>query len=215
MTKIIACKTIEDELIAAIDKTGVDYPVIWIESGLHDSPAKLNARLQAELDSIEADRVLMAFGYCGNALLGLATGGFETVIPRADDCISLMIGSNKERSAVSADYAAYFLTAGWLCGERNIIVEYLHTLNKYGQKKTDSIMSRLYGNYRTLGLLNTGAYPVEPLIEATREIAGALGLEQKIIPGTIRFIESLLTGPWRQDMFIVKPPYTTITFEDL
>ena len=64
-TVIIACKTLEDELNHAIKSTGVAYPVHWIESGLHNYPKKLNTRISELLDRIEADRVLMALGFCG------------------------------------------------------------------------------------------------------------------------------------------------------
>ena len=214
-TKIIACKTIEDEIICASSQAGVEYPVVWLESGLHNNPKDLNARLQSELNEIDADRVLLAFGFCGNALLGLETGDYTTVIPRADDCISLLIGSNKERSKISAEYAAYFLTDGWMRGERNIWVEYQHSLEKYGQELTDMIMEKMFGHYRTLGLLDSGVIPIEALMESTRVIADTLSLEQKVIPATLSFVGQLLTGPWERDKFIVKPPHTTVTADDM
>jgi hypothetical protein len=69
---IIACQMIADELNLAISRTGVDYPVIWMESRLHEHPDRLRARLQDEIDRISNVRhIVLAFGYCGNAMLGL------------------------------------------------------------------------------------------------------------------------------------------------
>lgn len=41
-TVIIACQTIRDELNLAIFETRVSYPVILVESGLHNFPDSLH-----------------------------------------------------------------------------------------------------------------------------------------------------------------------------
>ena len=40
-TCIVACKTLEDELALAAKRTGIELPVVWIESGLHNTPKLL------------------------------------------------------------------------------------------------------------------------------------------------------------------------------
>ena len=214
-TTILACETIRDEISYSVEKACVNYPTIWIESGLHDSPKLLNGRLQKELDTIKSNRVLVAFGYCGNAILGLKTGNYETVIPRVDDCISLLLGSNKQREEISAEYAAYFLTGGWLRGERNILAEYQHSQEKYGKELADMIMEKMYGHYRTLCLIDNGISRIEPLIKDTKAIAYTLNLEQKTIQASVCYIDQLITGPWHTDRFIIKPPYATVTDDDM
>jgi hypothetical protein len=214
-TLIVACRTLEDELNFALKKTKLEYPVEWIESGLHNTPKKLNARLREVLDSVEADRVLLAMGFCGDSIQGITPKSFELIVPRVDDCISLLIGSMEARAKVSREHAAYFLTEGWMRGERNLAVEYQYTLEKYGEEEAQSIAKAMYGHYRTLGLLDTGIRPLQPLIESTKKIADTLKLEQKVIPATVAYIEQLLKGPWRGDSFIVKAPGEEITSADL
>ena len=214
-TVIIACKTLEDELNRAKKNTGISYPVQWIESGLHNYPQKLNARILEILDRIEADRVLMVLGFCGNSIQGIASKNYELIIPRVDDCISLLIGSAKDRVKISEEYAAYFLTDGWMRGERNLWVEYQYTVDKYGEEEAKSIAKTMYGHYRTLGLLDAGVNPIEPLIESTKIIANTLKLEQKVIPASLTYIEQLLTGPWTTDKFIIKKQNSEITAADL
>ena len=214
-TVIVACKTLENELNLAISKTGVSYPIVWIESGLHNVPKKLHARLQEVLDSIQADRVLAVLGFCGNSVQGIKTGSFELIIPRVDDCISLLIGSMKERTDISNEYSAYFLTDGWMRGERNLWVEYQYAIKKYGEEQAKSIAKMMYGHYRTLALLDSGATPIAELIAQTEIIAQTLSLEQKVFPASIAYIEQLLTGPWPEEKFVVKGPGQTIISEDL
>ena len=45
-TAVISCRTVEDEVTAAAARAGVDYPVTWLESGLHNTPNILRERLQ-------------------------------------------------------------------------------------------------------------------------------------------------------------------------
>jgi len=214
-TVIIACKTIEDELFAAIEATGVDYPIEWIESGLHDVPKKLTAHLNEVLEGVSAERMLLAMGSCGNSIQGIQPGSFELIVPRVDDCISLLLGSIEARGKITDEYAAYFLTEGWMRGERNIWVEYQYTLGKYGEETAKDIAKAMFGHYRTLGLLDTGIAPIQPLVESSKIIADTLSLEQKVIPASISYLELLLTGPWTEDKFLVKAPGEEITIKDL
>ena len=214
-TEIISCRTLETELTQAMKNTGTEYPVHYLESGLHNTPAKLFQRMSEVLEPIPPGRVLVAMGYCGNSISGLQAGDHELIVPRVDDCISLLLGSNRIRADISREYAAYFLTEGWMRGERNIWVEHQHAVEKYGEEMAEELAEMLYGHYRTLGLLNTGAEPIEPLIEKTQIIADTLHLTQKILPASVAYLEELLTGPWPEERYLIKPPGSVITPGDL
>jgi hypothetical protein len=214
-TTIIACKTIEDELNLALEQTGLAYPIEWLESGLHSVPKDLNAKLRDVLSGIRADRVLVAMGFCGNSIQDIKAGDFELIIPRVDDCISLLLGGVKKRIEISRQYDAYFLTDGWLRGERNVWVEYQLTLEKYGEKRAALLAKSLFGHYRSLCLLDSGAMPIDELIDKTTDIAETLNLKQEVVPASIEYIKLLLTGPWSEEMFIVRQPGEAVTAKDL
>lgn len=214
-TAVIACKTIEDELNFAMGKVGCDYPVVWLESGLHNVPKKLQAAVQQAIDELHADRVLLAMGFCGNAMAGVRSGSAELILPRVDDCISLLLGSVKRRLAVTDEYAAYFFTEGWLRGERNIWVEHQHMLETYGEELTEELEKSMFGHYRTLGLLDCGEKPVEPLVENTKMIAEALHLQQQVISASVDYLTELLSGPWPAERFITVAPGREIMPADL
>lgn len=214
-TVIVSCRTLEDEVAAAIAYTHTDFPVFWIESGLHNTPKTLTSRLQETLREIHADRVLLAMGFCGNALAGLQLGKYETVIPRVDDCISLLLGSMERRHKISSEMAAYFFTEGWLRGERNIWVEYQYSLEKYGKETAEEIMQMMYSHYDTLALLESGIHPIELLEEKTKEIAEVLHLRQKRVTATLDYLCELIRGPWPENRFLILPPGHQIRHEDL
>ena len=213
----MGCRTLERELTAAITAEGNEDPIVWIPSGLHASPQKLTARLQETLDGIEQDcgRVLMAMGYCGNAVVGLKNGPFELIIPKVDDCITLLLGSARRRQEISDEQGTYFMTQGWLDGEQNIWVEYEYARKKYGEKMAQSIYHDLLRHYSRLAVIDTGAYPLEDTVAETERIAGELHLHHQIMPGTLEYLRKLLHGPWNDEEFLIIPPEKTIGLEDV
>ena len=215
-TVIFGCKTLENELLRAIDECGCAYEVKWVESGLHNVPKKLTSALQSALDSAPGClRALMAFGYCGNALSGLRSEEKTLIIPRVDDCISLLLGSYSKKAALTKDNGTYFLTEGWLKGERNIWVEYLHAINKYGAELGSSIIDMMLEHHKTLGLLDTGCFDLSRIESEVRDIANTLKLNYKLIPATIEYLRRLLTGPWDNESFLVIPPHNMVMDSDL
>lgn len=209
---IISCKTIEKELLAAMEAAGCGWEVRWVESGLHNSPNKLRRRLQELLNGCTgADTVLLAMGYCGNSLQGLVTGDFSLVVPRVDDCISLLLGSVQTRLEHASRLSAYFMTEGWLTGERNIWREYEYTVQKYGDELGREIFDAMFSHYRTLALVDTGCYDLEAARKETGRIARQLQLEDTVLPGTLSYLQQLLTGPWPDDRFLQVPPQSEVS----
>lgn len=212
-TVVLACRTLEAELREALANTDSQCSVKWIESGLHNVPKHLRNRIQQELDACpeEIDTVLMAMSFCGNSVSGLCTQDFSLVIPRCDDCIDLLMGSVERRRE---EYATYFLTEGWLRGERNIWSECRMTLEKYGEKRGRRIIRAMLGHYRNLAYLDTGL-DIPKTEETIQAIAKEIGLEYMRITGTLEYLERLLTGPWDKERFLVVPPRSSIKEEDL
>lgn len=204
-TLIISCKTIEPELVRAMECVQCSYDIRWLESGLHNVPRNLNTRIQELLNSCHGyDTVLLAMSFCGNSVAGLKTGAFQLVIPRCDDCISLLVGSVEKRMEYSA---TYFLTEGWLKGERNIWREYEECVKKYGAKRAERVFDRMLEHYRNLALLDTGCSSRDALETEVSRIAQELKLQYVSIPGTLEYIQQLLTGPWPERRFVVIPPH--------
>lgn len=209
-TVIIACKTIEQELLAAMDQVGCRYPVLWLESGLHNWPDQLRQRIQQLLDGCDGfHRVLLAMSFCGNSVVGLRTHDFQLVIPRCDDCITLLLGASARQQAK----ATYFLTEGWLKGERNLWTEYTHCLFKYGEKRGKKIFSTMLRHYDHLALLDTGCFDRESTEKQVREIAETLELKYISLEGNLDHLKQLLEGPWEDDRFVSVPPNTLVAGE--
>lgn len=104
--------------------------------------------------------MLLGFGNCGNAIQGLKSGDFELIVPRLDDCVSLVLGSQRYRERYSREHHAFYLTDGWITGSRTIEVEYNEMIEDYGEEEADELMNMMYVNYNTMAYLDTGLYDV-------------------------------------------------------
>ncbi|NLA26520.1 MAG: DUF1638 domain-containing protein [Firmicutes bacterium] len=206
-TVALACETIIDEINRSAAEINSKIPIRWIESGLHNSPERLRNHLQDEITTLESDDldyILLLFGYCGNALLGLVSAKCRLVIPRVDDCISLILGGNNKRNELSKKEMAYYLTKGWLRHDKNLWNEYHYCLRKYGQQRTHEIYRIMLGNYKNLNVIATGAYNLADILPQTKELAGALGLEHKVIDGSLDIIRKALLAEWDDDFAIIE-----------
>lgn len=211
---IIACNTLRDEVETVLRQEKLDIGVVWFPSGLHNVPAELNQRIQEELDKLpQCDHVLLAMAYCGNSIAGVKTRDFTLTVPRVDDCISLLLGRVKTRVE---DYkGVYFMTAGWLRGERNMMTEYRYTLEKYGPRRGERIFQALFRNYTDMAMLDSGCFDKAAVEEEMRRSAETLKLGYREIPGDLTMLRQLLTGPWPEDKYLTVEPNSTITVDML
>lgn len=202
---LIACETIRDEVELALKKQGVELDTIWMSNLLHDSPERLKNALQEEIDKAESDydELLFAYGNCGNGLLGLKSEKSTLIIPRFGDCIDMLLceKDNLERIRTTT----YFLTQGWLRGEKTLDKEYEHNLNKYGEKRAKKVMDIMFRNYKYLMLIDTGAYNMDDSLPRVHNIGALIGLEVVVDQGSISALEKLITGQW-DEKFCVIPP---------
>lgn len=214
-TVIVACRTIAEELNAVANEIDCKHPILWIESSLHIDPESLRKRMQEELDHISnVDVVILAFGYCGNAILGLKASNYKIIFPKVDDCITMLLGSCEKRKEIASEMGTYFLTKGWLDYEKNIWVEYQDTVKRYGKVKADKIYKIILKHYKRLGVIETNAFDMEDFLKKTEQVAKDLDLSQEIIPGTLSYIKKLLNGPWDED-FVIINANETITLEHI
>lgn len=208
---MVACNTLRDEIEWAEKKHGIHRETIWLESQLHNVTDNLRDRVQEALDSFDdVDRVLLGYGNCGNAIHGLKAGDYELVIPRLDDCISLLFGAQSLREAYSDEYHSLYFTMGWMDEGHNINDEYARAEEKYGEEMANTIFGMMYAHYETMTFLDTGLYSVDELIKMTEDVRELLGLKVRVHPATLDFVELLVTGPWDEAHFVTVAPNETV-----
>jgi hypothetical protein len=214
-TILVACETIEDEIKRSLAERSLNYPIIWLEGGLHNIPDRLRGRLQEVFDQADGkcQRLLMALGYCGGGVSELKTGDYQTVIPLVDDCISLLLGSLKARKKASRP-ATYFLTAGWMRHENNVIRSYHQMIEKYGQTKADRINKIMLKNYKRFGVIDTGCFDLEEAAQNIKPLADLMEMTIEPLQCERSWLELLVTGPHDDpSLFLCLPPKTVLNYD--
>ncbi|MDR2343149.1 MAG: DUF1638 domain-containing protein [Spirochaetaceae bacterium] len=213
-TCIIACETLKQELLAAMEKRGCGCPVTWVDSGKHAWPDKLRVSVQGAIDGVPPSykTVLLLFGFCGNAMVDIEARNHRLVMPKAADCIPLFIGSRKGREAYGA--RTYFFTEGYLNSGGSTVSDAPRIYERYGEKKGLYILKKMLGHYKDFAVIDTGVFDVDAVKARVEDFAEPLGIPVKLIPGSLSLIEGLLSGDWQEDAFLVLEPGGKITLDD-
>jgi len=213
-THIIACDVMKEELLAVTPQQPVTLQ--FVSMGLHRWPDKLREELRAVLAAVAGnDRVVLAFGLCGGAVADLKAPGVPLFIPKAHDCIPLLLGSRyTHEELLREEKGTYFLSGGWLEGERTAFTEYRRVRDKYGEQKAKRVMATMFDAYRRLTFIHTG-HPREADHLATgQELADLLGLEFVVLSGRDAWLRRIVNGPWDGDSFITIEPEGTVSETD-
>jgi hypothetical protein len=126
--------------------------VTFLDYGLHSLPKNLKIAVQEELDGLEEPSlVILGYGLCGNGLDGIQSGKHTLLIPRADDCIAIFLGSYAAyRREFDENPGTYYLTKGWLESGSDPLKEYGKLVQKYGRETADWLMNEQYQHYKRL-----------------------------------------------------------------
>ena len=212
-TKVIACATVIEEMLPHLPP-GVEYRVL--DFGLHVNPEALKCALQEAIDAsaASAETILLGYGLCSQAVVGLRANDCTLVVPRVDDCIAIFLGSGAAyRQQARAEPGTYYLTKGWIVAGDSPFDEYDSLVELYGEERAQWLMGQILNNYTRLALINTGQYELERYRDYCRRTAERFGLRYEEIPGSNALIKKILHGP-RDDEFVVARPGETITYLD-
>jgi len=198
--------------------------------GLHNTPKKLRAALQTEIDSIQpgdCDAILLVYGICGTSTLGLTARHTPLVMPRAHDCITLYLGSHARYQVefdahpgtywYSLDYmerstgdALSGLGAATIGQMESVYEDYVQ---KYGQDNADYLMEVMgeWGrHYNRAVYIDMGSGDGAHFEQLAQDEAQRRGWTFERRKGDHRLLHLLFTGDWSPDEFLVVPPGHTI-----
>jgi hypothetical protein len=221
-TKVLACAVVIEELRSRLPAT---YEYETLDFGLHRSPQLLRAKLQECIDGAAGyTTIVLAFGLCGMAAIGLRSSTATVVVPRADDCIAIFLGSREAYLKQQSDFpGTLFLSKGWIEGRIDNMTSNTDVLlqlrTKYGEERALR-MFEIYQSrqplrhYRRLAFIKTTA---ESELERYKVIAQQRAVDLKLsyeeITGSTAFMDKIAAGDWDRD-FIVAPPGHRIGIDD-
>ena len=169
---LIACKVFQS-LLAERMPPGLFEQVTFMDYGLHRVPSNLTWSVQEVIDNIEQPSlVVLGYGLCGNGLNGIKAGPHTLLVPRADDCIAILLGSYKKYiQEFEAHPGTYYLTKGWLESGSNPLQEYQEYREKYGEESAGWIMDQQYQHYERLVFVAHNQEDLEKYRPQAQEVA--------------------------------------------
>jgi hypothetical protein len=210
--RVIACATVIEEMLPFLP---TDIPYEVLDFGLHLRPQELKRVLQDKINeaSLTADVILLGYGLCSMAVVGLRATTATLVTSRSDDCIAIFLGScDAYKQQSSKEPGTYYLTKGWIEVGDSPFDEYEHLVEKYGEAKARRMLKLTLKNYTRLAFINTGDYDLERYRDYARRNSEKFDLRYEEIDGSPALVKKMIYGPWDNE-FVVVPPGETITYE--
>lgn len=200
------------EIIVRLDegaRTGMTVTIPSVRPG--PGPAA-ERREHVEVEPV--DEVLLALGFCGNALQDLETEQVRLVFPRVDDCVSLLLNRGCPREEIPRDPRHYYLTKGWFSHGSTLKEAFEEWDARYGVEKAAKLRKTMFAGYEQVNLIDTKAYQLEDCLEDSQGFASGLELEHGIVEGSVQLLERLFKGE-RDSEIVVVPPGEPIGFGHL
>lgn len=229
--KLLGCKVLQRELCSLMVHCPNTIDLTTIQQDLHNRPQMLRQVLQSEIDAIDAardihtndlttkpvDAILLAYGLCSNAVVGLHSRHNTLVIPRTHDCIGMLMGSRERYNAYFSTHpGTYYWTQGWYeCGadlsDRVLQQRYAEYLEKYGDdmETVEYLMDmerEILRHYNRLCLIHWDTVPAETALQQANETARQKNWELEVLQGQDTLLKKLLWGDWQESDFLIVPP---------
>ncbi|HEX6035638.1 MAG TPA: DUF1638 domain-containing protein [Anaerolineales bacterium] len=205
---VIACATVIEEMSPFLPG---DVPSETLDFGLHLRPNELKQVLQQKIDeaSQRAEVLLLGYGLCSMAVVGLRATTAHLVIPRVDDCIAIFLGScNAYKEQSRKEPGTYYLTKGWIEVGDSPFSEYERLVEKYGETKAERMVQLMLKNYTRLGFIDTGQYEIDRYRSYARKTADKFNLRFEEIEGSPALVKKMVFGPWDDEILVLEPGQT-------
>jgi hypothetical protein len=210
----IACQVFQSLLEKHLTEDLVKR-ITFMDYGLHRVPKNLTWTIQDAIDSIKKPSlVVLGYGLCGNGLAGIKSGKHTILVPRADDCIAILLGSHKAyMQEFENTPGTYYLTKGWLESGSNPLQEYQEYVEKYGQESATWIMDQQYQHYERLVLVAHNQADMDkyrPQAEEVADFCQRWNMSYEEILGSEEYVRRLVEVAANLDKndddFLVIPP---------
>jgi hypothetical protein len=220
---VVTCAVLELEVAHLVAAAGADVRVVVMEQGLHNEPARLCSQLQQTIDEVERDdgidAIVLGYGLCSRGIEGVHTRRCRLIVPRAHDCITILLGGRERYARYVAEHpGTYWYSPGWNKhhvppGPERFARLRDKYVQQYGEDNADYLMQteqQWFSTYNraTYVHLTVGATDADK--QYTRDCAAWLGWRYDEQTGDPALLRDLITGRWDDERFVVLEPGHTI-----
>ncbi len=222
----LTCEALARSTYAVAAEASHSISVRLLRQGLHNRPKGLREALQEEIDAVDpatCEAILLVYGVCGMATVGLRAREIPLVMPRAHDCITLYLGSDRRyREEFSKHPGTYWFSVDYMerlsddnrialgaAGIEELEDQYDHYLEKYGKEAADYLLEEMRGwtrNYTRAAFIDMGRGDTERFEKLARTKADAAGWIYENKQGDPRMLSMLLNGDWPEQEFLFVEP---------
>jgi hypothetical protein len=219
---LIGCGLLVRELSDAITRSPHLVDAKFLPAGLHDSGAKgMRPQLQREIDAVDVSRydaIVLGYGLCGMGVADLKAPAIPLVIPRAHDCITLLMGSRSQYAEYfAANPGVYYRSIGWVerAGELHdqlpgdgLSEDREALVAKYGEEAGQFLYeeaTRYRQSYSKLTYIRVGSELDGQFAEQARAEASDKGWVYGEVEGNLGLFRRLLAAEWNSDFAIIPP----------
>lgn len=215
--KVIACQVLWREFSYYAALSQRVFHLEFLKQGLHNTPDRLRDEVQAAIDKCdrEFDAILVGYGLCSNGIQGIKARDTRLVIPRAHDCITLLLGSKERyREYFDSHPGTYWYSPGWIDtntqpGEDRYQRTFQAYVEKYGEDNAKYLMVAEQGwlkEYSNAAYVDLGFGNNQVFKDYTKQCAKSMNWNYDELAGDASLLTNLLEGNWTEEDFLVVEP---------
>ncbi len=219
---LLGCEILLRELCEAIVRSPHMVEAQFLPAGLHElTSEQMRRRMQAAIDAADParhDAIVLGYALCGTGVAGLEARTLKLVVPRAHDCITLLLGSRaRYQELFAANSGVYYRSVGWVERADQILRQLGGSQHRASLEELIGLYGEsngryLYEEYRRyekmyskLIYIQSGLEPDGSFLERARAEAAGKHWEFETVAGDLTLLRRLLAGDWDRDFLIVSP----------
>ena len=195
----------------------------------HIEPEKLKKLIAERIDKSFSgtgrsyDALILGFGLCGNAVIGL-TCPVPMVIPRAHDCCTIHMGSKESFAAGFGDrLSTRWCSTGYFertategsgypgveqLSNYKTSAEYIGYVEQYDEETADYLWETLHPVIETdeAIYIKIDGFEYSDSFESYKSYVENQGIELLTVDGDISLLRALVNGDWDEQRFLTIPP---------
>jgi len=215
---LIACRVLWRELSFFAAKSPHQIEYGFLDQGLHIAPDNLREEVQSKIDyanETDCDAIILGYGLCSNGIADIKSKGKQIIIPRAHDCITLLLGSKERYEKYTKENPyAYWYSPGWIesgtqPSKKRVDETREFYIKQYGKDNGEYLMETMeswMSSYKKAAYVDLATCDCRPFHKYTAKCAEEMKWETELLKGDPSLIKALLNGDWDEVRFLVLEP---------